>query len=738
MSLSKLTKYCACHEKWISWLILVTHETLFTMRGATSVTVQTHQMLRLPRKMNLIIDPLHTWNVIYNARSNKCHCPNSPNTAPATKNDRPESQRNLLKTDETSFPMRGRSEHDPSMIRECLATEVTFHAHHEHFVLKNTTFRAPAIIPNFTEYCACHEKWHLNFTKCCACHEKWISWLILVTHETLFTMRGATSVIVQTHQMLRLPRKMNLIIDPLHTWNVIYNARSKKCHCPNSPNTAPATKNDRPESQRNLLKTDETSFPMRGRSEHDPRMIREWNRQSATRLATEVTFHAHHEHFVLKNASFRAPAIIPNFTEYCACHEKWHLNFTKCCACHEKWISWLILVTHETLFTMRGATSVIVQTHQMLRLPRKMNLIIDPLHTWNVIYNARSKKCHSPNSPNTAPATKNDRPESQRNLLKTDETSFPMRGRSEHDPTMIRPWNRQSATRLATEVTFHAHHEHFVLKNTTFRAPAIIPNFTEYCACHEKWHSNFTKDCACHAKWLSWSILFTHETLFTMRGVTKVSLSNFTKYCACHEKWISWLILDTNETLFTMRGATCVIVQTHQVLRLPRKMTVQNLKEICWKRMKRHFQCAADSSMSMIREWSDHDPTMKPSVRNPPRNRGYLSRPARAFCIEKYNISRSGYHSKFHRILRLPRKVTLELHQILRLPRKVTLALHQLLHLPRKVTLELQQTKPLLDWAMTSQNYYLTDDTYYLTTPITWRHLLLDDITWRHPLLDDT
>ena len=118
MSLSTLTKDCACHEKWISWLILVTHETLFTMRGVTSVIVQTHQRLRLPRKMNLMIDPCHTWNVIYNARSNKCHCPNSPNTAPATKNDRPKSQRNLLKTDETSFPMRGRSEHDPRMIRE--------------------------------------------------------------------------------------------------------------------------------------------------------------------------------------------------------------------------------------------------------------------------------------------------------------------------------------------------------------------------------------------------------------------------------------------------------------------------------------------------------------------------------------------------------------------------------------------------------------------------------------------
>ena len=229
-------------------------------------------------------------------------------------------------------------------------------------------------------------------------------------------------------------------------------------------------------------------------------MIRAWNRQSATRLATEVTSHAHHEHFVLKNTTFHAPATIPNFTECCACHEKWHLNFTTYCACHAKELSWSILFTHETLFTMRGVTSVIVQTHQILRLPRKITLMINPLHTWNAIYNARSNMCHCPNSPNTAPATKNDRPNSQRILLKTDETSFPMHGRSENDPTMIRAWNRQSATRLATEVTFHAHHEYFVLKNATFRAPAIIPNFTEYCACHEKWRFNFTKYCACHEK----------------------------------------------------------------------------------------------------------------------------------------------------------------------------------------------------------------------------------------------
>ena len=235
-------------------------------------------------------------------------------------------------------------------------------------------------------------------------------------------------------------------------------------------------------------------------------------------------------------------------------------KLTKYCACHEKWISWLILDTNETLFTMRGATCVIVQTHQILRLPRKVTLIIDPLHTWNVIYNARSNKCHCPNSPNTAPATKNE----------------------SHD------WSLTQMKRCLQ--------------------------------CAEQ-----------HASW-----------------------SKLTKYCACHEKW-------------------------------PSKIS-KKFAENGWNVI---------SNARPIREWSDHDPTMKPSVRNPPRNRGYLARPPRAFCIEKYNISRSGYHSKFHRILRLPRKVTLALHQILRLPRKVTLALHQILRLPRKVTLIID---PLHTW----------------------------------------
>ena len=48
---SNLTKYCACHAKWMSSMICVTYETSFPMRGASKVTLQPHQILCLPRKL---------------------------------------------------------------------------------------------------------------------------------------------------------------------------------------------------------------------------------------------------------------------------------------------------------------------------------------------------------------------------------------------------------------------------------------------------------------------------------------------------------------------------------------------------------------------------------------------------------------------------------------------------------------------------------------------------------------
>ena len=300
-------------------------------------------------------------------------------------------------------------------------------------------------------------------------YEPSFTWLMSVAYETSFTMRGATGVILQLHQILHLPRKMTVMIDPRHIWNVIYNARSNRNHNPTSTNTAPATQNE----------------------SHD------W---SASHMKRHLQW---------------------------AEQQESQSNFTKYCACHAKWISWLIRVTYETSFTMRGATNVTGQVHQILRLPRKMNLIIDPPHIWNIIYNERSNKCHPPTSPNTASATQNE----------------------SHD------WS-------ASDMKRHL-------------------------------------QCAEQAK----------------------STSNLTKYCACHAKWISWLIRVTHETSFTMRGASTISLQPHQILRLPRnsefKISAQNPGIVSANIIK-------DDS-TMIRAWSEHDPSMKSSSRT--RRFGDLTRP---------------------------------------------------------------------------------------------------------------
>ena len=139
--LQRATPVLHCTTKQHSWLMSVAYETLFTMRGATGVILQRHEILHLPRKMTVMIDPRHIWNVIYNERSNRNHNPSSPNTAPATQNECHQWSASHMK---------------------------------RHF------------------QCAEQVKSPFKLTNYCACHAKWISWLIRVTYETSFTMRGAT------------------------------------------------------------------------------------------------------------------------------------------------------------------------------------------------------------------------------------------------------------------------------------------------------------------------------------------------------------------------------------------------------------------------------------------------------------------------------------------------------------------------------------------------------------------
>ena len=155
-----------------------------------------------------------------------------------------------------------------------------------------------------------------------------------------------------------------------------------------------------------------------GRSENDPTIIRAaraWNRQSANRLATKVIyfglatsiFYWKLQNFAarlsFKNSPSAAPATKVTFQIHQVPHlpRKVTLEVTKCCTCPEKVTleihqtspntsramqkdsHALILVTYEMLFTLRGATNVILQPHLiLLRLPCKRTHMLYPRHRW--------------------------------------------------------------------------------------------------------------------------------------------------------------------------------------------------------------------------------------------------------------------------------------------------------------------------------------------------------------------
>ena len=220
---------------------------------------------------------------------------------------------------------------------------------------------------------------------------------------------------------------------------------------------------------------------------------------------------------------------------------------------------------------MRGATVNTLQPHQILRLPRKMN-------------------------PTSA----------DRNLLKTAEVAFPMRDRSDHDPSMIR----------------HAKTE-----------PAAPPRLLFALA-----RSGF----------------FWKLQRFPLRLSFQIS-----PHAAPATKSDTW-------TSPNAAPATKRTHELHQMLHLPQKVTQELYQMLHLPRKMNlmidpHHIWNVISNARPIRAWSD---TLK---LNPPRRQGYFSRSPGADSFENYNVSRSGYHSKFHHMLRLPQKVTQELYQMLHL-----------------------------------------------------------------------
>ena len=193
--------------------------------------------------------------------------------------------------------------------------------------------------------------------------------VVLCTTKCYSVLQSATAVLQNT-----IPTQYYKSITPyykvvLQYYKVLLRTDKSymKCHwhweeqcrrrCPTSPNTVPATKNH---------SHDESSSHMQ-----------------------------RHLHCVEQEISST------NVTQYCACHENWvsrliivtcepflhcaqqqmsFSNLTKYYACQQNCLTCCILVTPETFFTMRGATSVTLQPHQILRLPRNKIHHCSPSH----------------------------------------------------------------------------------------------------------------------------------------------------------------------------------------------------------------------------------------------------------------------------------------------------------------------------------------------------------------------
>ena len=278
------------------------------MREATGSTLTPHQILRLPRKINVMIDRANIWNVIYNARSDRHH----PATSPKFCACHPKWHSQILeKFAENGWSVisnartiRPWSENDPSMIRPwkrkpqpapprrllfALARS-RFYWKLQHFPLR-LSFQ---LSPN-----ACHENWHMNFTKCCTCHKK-------VTHEFHQMLYPPQKVTRELHQMLRLPQSA--------TWT--------------SPNVAPATKSV------NFTKC----CPC-----HE-----KWHMNFTKCCTCHKKWHMNLTKCCACHKKWQI-----NFTQCCTCHKKWHMNFTKCCTCHKEVRLLLLLLLRVLLLLLR-------------------------------------------------------------------------------------------------------------------------------------------------------------------------------------------------------------------------------------------------------------------------------------------------------------------------------------------------------------------------------------------------
>ena len=293
---------------------------------------------------------------------------------------------------------------------------------------------------------------------------------------------------------------------------------------------------------------------------------------------------------------------------------------------------------------MRGTTGVILEHQRILRLPRKMTL----QHFKEI-----------------------SRKQLKRHFQCGADPSM-IRAGSENDPSWIRAENRHpqpaSQPRLLFRTTtsiLYSKIQHFALRLSFQISPNTAPAKKSDTSTSPNTAPATQNDCH------NWSS--SHVKRYFQCAERPVSSWNISEYCACHAKWLS------NISKKFLENSWNVISNAGPIR--------------AWS--------------SWIREWSELDPSWKPSSATRLATEVTFQDHHEHFVLKNTTFRAPAIIPNFteycmrlprkvtlqlHRILRLPRKVTLERHQIVHVPRKVTLERHQIVHLPRKVTLELHQT----------------------------------------------
>ena len=380
--------------------------------------------------------------------------------------------------------------------------------------------------------CAEQQVSRSNLTKYCTCHAESLAYLVLITYETSFRVSGATGVTIQPHQILRLPRKMTRLLYRPHIWNVISNAPSNRCHYPTSPNTAPATKNDTARFQRKSPKTGETSFPMRGRSDHDPSMIREWKRKPQPASQVSILCEVPRSIFYCKIQRF-APNLTVKLSPNTAPATKSDTTTSPSTAPATKSATW---TSPSTAPATKNDSTALSSSH----MKRHFQCAEQQVSLSNLAkYCACHEKWHCKMSKKIS--------KNRRNVISN---AGPIRPWSEHDPSMIREWKRKpqpaSQVRLLCEVPrsiFYCKIQRFAPNLTVKLSPNTAPATKS-----DTTTSPSTAPATKSATWTSPStapatkndstaLSSSHMKRHFQCAEQQVSLSNLAKYCACHEKW---------------------------------------------------------------------------------------------------------------------------------------------------------------------------------------------------------